>query len=1084
VFNALVRDCGTLWARHGTDLPNYSDTTNNNKFRYLSFYDNNTANSAYNHIVGGVNTFSVDDDYDTLSGCNDNEPGGRLENWGYATDKIINSYNWLPDYQRVVIPVSDEYAWCGGDVSIINPADNENNISSDSTADILVNIINSANAVSPNVFVSPVILAGANNIVTARQVADATGGYLSTTADASAWNTNLNLIIGGVFCDGREPWGVMDCTLPGGSAAAGFPSLSLPSYSIATDSLARTLSTIVTIGGTASWWDAVANDAWITNITKTGNTLSYNVAANTGTARWGSITVTAGGTTGSPIAVTLSINQESVLPPSVSLSPSSFSRDSNAATLNTTVTLGGSAISWSAVSDFPAWLSGVNQVGNILSFNLAANTGPIRTGTITVTASSATGVTATTTLSITQAAPVIPPDTTPPTDPGNTLVATALDGQIRLDWAASTDASGIVRYEVERISPNPFIFTSNFNTFTNTGLTNGVTYTYRVRAYDAASPANYSSYSNTVSATPVPAAVPPRAPISLTATPQASGVYLTWGVAATGDPVSYFRLERSTNFSFSSFTVVADINFASFTGNYTDAFPLANPTVTYYYRVKSVNSSSGLESVYAGPVDATIPDTSPPTIPTNLTATLLGGLQFRLSWTNSTDNIGIDHYQVQYKPDAFVSDGTGVTIGNPTTNSIDYTVAASSVTNSFRVQAFDIAGNASGWQIPANVGIFSTPDTIAPTTPTLTATASSNNVNLSWTVSSDNVAVTGYELLRANVSGGPYTLVVCPSSSCSVTGATARRNTTVPDGTYYYVVQAFDAAGNRSNNSNEAMVLVDAGIPTKPTISNIIVPSGQVGFDINSTGGLEPRTFTIERSHISDPTNFIVRATIPAAPIGATSYTDSPVSGGTTYYYRVTCTSGDGKTSEYSDIATANTADTTPPTAPVPLNFTAVPSTLVAGDIILSWNAFTDPSGIRGYTLERQINGGVWERLPSIGSEITTTNTNYTDSVGTPTSLTTYNYRLRAVDDSIWRNITSWSNVSTFACNAAYCDQWDAGTGVAPGSWAACSGSCSTAPQRCCQACRDTAGNYSGCRLNSSRPNSCPIPTATDVICR
>lgn len=80
-----------------------------------------------------------------------------------------------------------------------------------------------------------------------------------------------------------------------------------------------------------------------------------------------------------------------------------------------------------------------------------------------------------------------------------------------------------------------------------------------------------------------------------------------------------------------------------------------------------------------------------------------------------------------------------------------------------------------------------TPDTTAPAVPTgLTATASTGQVALSWTASSDNVAVTGYKVRR----GG--TLIASPST-------TNYTDTGLSNGTTYsYTVSAVDAAGNES----------------------------------------------------------------------------------------------------------------------------------------------------------------------------------------------------------------------------------------------------------------------------------------------
>src|SRR5256885_2275790 len=97
-----------------------------------------------------------------------------------------------------------------------------------------------------------------------------------------------------------------------------------------------------------------------------------------------------------------------------------------------------------------------------------------------------------------------PSDTTPPTAPSN-LTATAVSGsQINLSWTASTDDVGGTGDPVERcqgaggtgFAP---IATAGGATYSDTGLGANTSYSYRVRATDAAG--NPSGYSNVASAT-------------------------------------------------------------------------------------------------------------------------------------------------------------------------------------------------------------------------------------------------------------------------------------------------------------------------------------------------------------------------------------------------------------------------------------------------------------------------------------------------------------------------------------------------------------------------------------------------------
>ncbi|MFK4104043.1 cellulase family glycosylhydrolase [Streptomyces sp. NPDC019531] len=98
-------------------------------------------------------------------------------------------------------------------------------------------------------------------------------------------------------------------------------------------------------------------------------------------------------------------------------------------------------------------------------------------------------------------------------------------------------------------------------------------------------------------------------------------------------------------------------------------------------------------------------------------------------------------------------------------------------------------------------------DTQAPTAPgTPTASAvTASSANLSWTASTDNVGVAGYDVVR--VSGGTETTVAASTvNSVTVSGLTA-------DTAYSFAVYARDAAGNRSARS-ATVNITTAAAPT------------------------------------------------------------------------------------------------------------------------------------------------------------------------------------------------------------------------------------------------------------------------------
>jgi chitodextrinase len=80
------------------------------------------------------------------------------------------------------------------------------------------------------------------------------------------------------------------------------------------------------------------------------------------------------------------------------------------------------------------------------------------------------------------------------------------------------------------------------------------------------------------------------------------------------------------------------------------------------------------------------PDTQPPTVPTNLTATAVSASQITLAWTASTDNVGVAGYNV-------FRDGGATPIATLTGTSFSDTGLAPRTTHTYTVVAFDAAGN-------------------------------------------------------------------------------------------------------------------------------------------------------------------------------------------------------------------------------------------------------------------------------------------------------------------------------------------------------------------------------------------------------
>src|SRR5258708_5915769 len=112
-------------------------------------------------------------------------------------------------------------------------------------------------------------------------------------------------------------------------------------------------------------------------------------------------------------------------------------------------------------------------------------------------------------------------------------------------------------------------------------------------------------------------------------------------------------------------------------------------------------------------------DTTPPTVPTGLTATAVSSTQINLSWNASTDNVGVTGYYV------YLND---VALARTKGTSFQHTGLIPGVTYNYRVSAYDAAGNGSAWTATPVAVTTPVPDTTPPTVPTgLTRTAGSSS---------------------------------------------------------------------------------------------------------------------------------------------------------------------------------------------------------------------------------------------------------------------------------------------------------------------------------------------------------------------
>jgi hypothetical protein len=268
--------------------------------------------------------------------------------------------------------------------------------------------------------------------------------------------------------------------------------------------------------------------------------------------------------------------------------------------------------------------------------------------------------------------------------------------------------------------------------------------------------------------------------------------------------------------------------------------------------------------------------------------------------------------------------------------------------------------------------------------------ATSARIDLSWGAATDNLGVTGYLVERcAGTSCANFTQIASVSGTTLVYSDAGL----IPSSGYSYRVRASDGAGNLGPYSSVAIAttLPDSTPPSAPaSLTASAISSTRVNLSWSAaTDDVGVTGYLIERCQGAGCSTF---AQI-AAPTGTgVAYSDTTVTSGNTYSYRVRATDGAGNLGGYSPVATATTPtpDITPPTAPATLSAAAVSNTQVN----LSWAAATDNVAVTGYLIERCQGAGC-----STFAQIAAppgTGTSYGDAG--LTASTSYSYRVRATD--------------------------------------------------------------------------------------
>src|SRR6266480_2738772 len=317
-------------------------------------------------------------------------------------------------------------------------------------------------------------------------------------------------------------------------------------------------------------------------------------------------------------------------------------------------------------------------------------------------------------------------------------------------------------------------------------------------------------------------------------------------------------------------------------------------------------------------------DTTPPSVPTGLTATAVSSSQINLSWTASSDNVGVSGYRVFRG---------GTQIATTSTTSFANTGLSASTTYSYTVAAYDAAGNLSAQSSSASATTPAPPDTTPPTV-SITSPVSGATVGGTTSVTasaSDNVGVVGVQFLLDGANLG----VEDTTAPYSVSWNT----TTASNGSHTLTAVARDAAGNRTTSAPVTVTVFNDTTP--PTVSITSPVSGAtVGGTTSVTANASDNVGVVGVQFLLDGANLGVEDA--AAPYSVSWNTTTASNGSHTLTAVARDAAGNRTTSAAVTVTVFN--DTTPPTVSIT---SPVSGATVGGTTSVTANA-SDNVGVVG----------------------------------------------------------------------------------------------------------------------------------------
>jgi len=454
-------------------------------------------------------------------------------------------------------------------------------------------------------------------------------------------------------------------------------------------------------------------------------------------------------------------------------------------------------------------------------------------------------------------------------DSPTALTAKPISGkEIDLSWSPPSDTTGLSSYLIfAGNSPTNLAqiakTSSSTTTYRDLNLNAATDYYYGVEAVESGKD---SAMCPTVKSTTLPL---PNPPANIATTPEPTTITISWqeNPPQNGLPVTDYQIwEGPTSVGLTKVATVP-----APTTSYT-ARSLTASTL-YFFEITAVDSNND-DSV---PSSEFYVRTLPlPPAPGHLAATTPSATQIALTWkwTALPNGLPISHYLV----DCGTSSSGPPQVGQSSTTSYTYRSASPATEYYCQVIAVDTQNNQS--QPSAQITATTPPMPAAPVDVTATA-GSATKITVGWTenIPAGGLPITNYTVWWGTSPTGLSKLATTSKTSYSQTSLS-------PSTTYYYAVTATDSGNDISPMSGSASATTDAApaapqnvTPTASSGTNVVVTWSETV----PTGGLPISNYTVYRGATATSLSKL-------ATTAKTTYTDTTVVAGNTYYYAVEAT--------------------------------------------------------------------------------------------------------------------------------------------------------------------------------------------------